>query len=143
MCHNKSFFFPYHAEGMGFASKPYEALNFNDRILEIGDETIDVVAHSVHGERRHELFQTYLKIEKSKTSPEEEKWEKNINPSFPDYIREVLKIWLQKADKDATLKALCVALEMAGFHDVVEKVLELPENHHPVFVDDLKVCSEV
>ncbi|XP_060579621.1 uncharacterized protein LOC132736502 [Ruditapes philippinarum] len=115
-------------EAMGFSSssKRLESPNF-DRILHKDDKTLDVVANNIHGERRHEMFETYLKLPKPKTSPEEEKFHKNLC-SFPAYILEVLKIWLQYADKEATLKNLCKALEMASFNDVVGKVLDLPEN---------------
>jgi hypothetical protein len=115
---------------MGFrpssSSERLESLNF-DRILDKNDKTLDVVANSIHGEKRHEMFETYLKLERSKTSPEEEKFDKGIC-SFPAYILEVLKIWLQYADKEATLKTLCNALVMASFNDVVDKILDLPEN---------------
>ncbi|XP_053388994.1 uncharacterized protein LOC128552025 [Mercenaria mercenaria] len=113
-----------------------------DRVLDKDDETITIVSKKVSGESRHELFQTYLKIEKSKTDPEEEKWEKHII-SFSAYILEVLKIWLQQAGKEATLKALCNALKMASFDKIVDEILDLPENQTPPTNAEIKETIEI
>ncbi|XP_053385320.1 uncharacterized protein LOC123537385 [Mercenaria mercenaria] len=115
---------------------------YYDRVLGKDDKTLTMAASGIHGERRHELFHSYLKIEKSKTDPEEEKWRLEII-SFPAYILEVLKIWLQQADKEATVKALCNALKMASFDKVVDEILDLPENQTPPTNVEIKETIEI
>lgn len=113
---------------------------YNNRILYKDDATLTVVADNVSGEARHEFFQSYLKIEKSKTDPEEEKWLSD-KITFSTYILNVLIIWLQREDKEATLKALCNALVKANFDFVVKQVLDLPENQ--IETDEIKESIEI
>lgn len=115
-------------------------LEYNNRILDKDDTTLTVVADNVSGEARHEFFQSYLKIEKSKTDPEQEKWY-NHKISHPEYILNVLKIWLQREDKRATLKELFNALVKANFDFIVKKVLDLPENE--IKNDKIKEMIEI
>lgn len=118
-------------------SRNLHGLNL-ERVLGENDNTITVAADSVSGEKRHELFHSYLKLEKAKTDPEEELWHKGV-VSFQTYILNVLKIWLQRADKNATLGALTDALRLADFHDVVEEIHDLAENQTIVHIqEDMK-----
>lgn len=99
-----------------------------DRLLDKNDQTLIVISRNISGEKRYELFESYLKLDKATIEPEEEKWQKFDRIHFPEYIHNVLKCWLKIAGEEATLKRICQALQMAGFKKALKMVLELPEN---------------
>lgn len=123
----------------------YKHINY-DRVLDKNDETFIVLSATVFGERRYELFLSYLNLDKAIIEPEEEKWQKYDKITYKDYIHNVFKRWVEISGEKATLKWLCEALHKAAFYDAKKKVLDLPENKFSVEASKTpseQVCIEM
>ncbi|KAL4229970.1 hypothetical protein ACF0H5_010359 [Mactra antiquata] len=105
---------------------------YYNRQLNENDETITRASTGIFSERRYELFETYLKLEKAKIDPMEELWRKNPDGNgFDSYILNCLKYWLRKNGSNADLDWLITSLKQADFQDLALQILELSENKFP------------